>query len=96
MTSTAPVNTPVEEDDDEPSWTDFAVAIPTLAFAIIPFTSLWESFADPESVGRKYRGIARLLETVGPVTVSVVFAVVTAGLVAIAIHKRRTYAAKQH
>ena len=92
MTSTAPVNTPVEDDDDEPSWTDFAVAIPTLALAIIPFTSLWAEIADPEEVSRKYRGVARLLETVGPVTVSVVFAVVTVALVAVAVHKRRTYA----
>ena len=95
MTSTAPVNTPVEDDDDEPSWTDFAVAIPTLALAIIPFTSLWDSFADPESVGRKYRGVARLLESVGPVTVSAVFAVITVALVAFAVHKRRTYAAQR-
>lgn len=95
MTSTAPVNTPVEEDDDEPSWTDFAVAIPPLAFAIIPFTSLWAEFADPEEASRKYRGVARLLETVGPVTTSLVFAVIGLGLIGIAIHKRRRYA-KQH
>lgn len=95
MASTAPVNTPVEDDeDDEPSWTDFAVAIPTLVFAIIPFTSLWAEFANPEEVSRKYRGIARLLESVGPVTTSAVFALITVALVAIAVHKRRKWAAQ--
>ena len=64
----------VDEDDDEPSWTDFFVPLACFAFAAIPFTPLWDTMADPENARRKYRGVSRLLEAVGPVPFTLAFA----------------------
>ena len=64
----------VEEDEDGPSWTDFLVPLGCFAIAAIPFTPVWDAMADPENVRRKYRGVSRLLESVGPVTFTLAFA----------------------
>lgn len=89
---TAPTNAPVEDvdtDDDDPTWTDFVAAVVCLAIAVVPFTPLWDEFSNPEEVSRRYRGVARLLDTVGPVPVSLVFAVIGVVLLLVAVNKVR-------
>ena len=85
----------VDEDDNEPSWTDFLLPLGCFAIAAIPFTSLWEGMSDPESVRRKYRGASRVLETVGPVWFTVAFAGIgLAVLISVIVQRRKKRSAE--
>ena len=64
----------IDADEEEPSWTDFLLPIALFAFAVIPFTPLWEQIAQPDSTRRRYGAISRFLDSVGPVPVALAFA----------------------
>lgn len=80
----------VETDDEEtPAWTLFLASVVFSVFAVIPFTSYWAQISDPTEVGRRYRGVARLFELVGPVPVTVVFGLLALTMLAVAVNKVR-------
>lgn len=91
--STAPTTTHVQDvdadDDENPSWVNFASAAVLLAFAVVPWTSLWAELSNPEEASRKYRGIARLLDTLGPLPVSAVFGVLGVIMLVVAVNSVR-------
>ncbi|WP_456786052.1 hypothetical protein [Cellulomonas sp. P5_C5] len=89
--NSVPSTTPeqdVDVDEEESSWTDFLLPIAFFALAAIPFTPFWEQIADPESTRRRYGGISRFLDSVGPVPVALAFAGIGVALLVVAIVQR--------
>ncbi|KQR17322.1 hypothetical protein [Cellulomonas sp. Leaf334] len=75
--NSAPSTTPdldIDTDEDESSWTDFFLPAVLFAIAVVPFTPLWDEIAQPDSTRRRYGGISRFLDSVGPLPVALAFA----------------------
>ena len=79
----------IDSEEDEQSWTDFLLPLALLAIAVVPFTPFWDQFTDPDNQRRRFDRIASFLDSVGPVPVSLTFAVLGGVLLTYEIVKRR-------
>ncbi|MGY4644186.1 hypothetical protein [Cellulomonas sp. URHB0016] len=90
--NTDSLTTTTQDDTDEESstWTSFAWSALLFAIAVVPFTPLWDKLANPDAGRTRSGARSRLLASIGPVPVSLVFAGLGVVLLLVAISQVRS------